>query len=428
MALFLGLLAVGGFVVACGRSTPAPVNPAASAIRSQACPGCGRIRHIIFLVKENHTFDNLFGLFPGADGTRFAREGRRRVRMAITPVQPWNDLYHIRNAPSVAVDQGKMDRFYAFPGSFQKGVDVADSEYERRQIPNYWAYASRFTLADHFFSTILGSSFPNHLVTVAGQSLNIYQDPNHLPAKFWAWGCDSWKVDVVKWGAGSQTGVERPCFSAPTVADEATRARVSWRYYAAPPGNIGYIWSSLDAFRQDRRSWRWSRNVLPAARFTTDVSSGKLAAITWITPPWKQSDHPPTNICAGENWTVRMVNAVMRSPFWRSSVIVLTWDDYGGFYDHVPPPRVGPYMLGPRVPAIIISPYARRSTVDKRRYDFRSVLKLIETTFRLPHLTTFDRRVRSLYDALDLKRKPLAPLILKPRFCPSRGVPAPPPY
>jgi len=390
--------------------------------------GCHKIRHIIFLIKENHTFDNLFGRFPGADGTRTALEDNRRVPMAITPNQLHDDLYHVRNAPFVVMNGGKMNRFYSVPFAFQNGRDVADSEFERQEIPNYWTYASDFTLADHFFSTIIGSSFPNHLVTVTGQNLNTVEDPNHLPAKLWAWGCDGSPVDYVKWQSNGRSGLEHPCFNAQTLADEANAARVSWRYYAAPIGNIGYIWSTLDTIRHIRYSSQWRRNVLPDNQFASDVSRGRLAAITWLTPSWTVSDHPPTNMCRGENWTVQAINAVMRSRFWSSTVIVLTWDDYGGFYDHVRPPRISAYSLGPRVPAIIISPYSRTHFVDHRQYDFRSVLTFIEHQFSLPHLAAFNRNVASLGQTLNYNQTPRPPVLLPTRTCPQAGTPPPPGY
>jgi phospholipase C len=414
----LCLLAGGATVLmsACGGSAASP-PPLSTHYRYTGCRGCDPIKHIVFLIKENHTFDNLFGRFPGANGTRYAMEGSKRVRMPITPVQLSEDLYHVKNAPAEAVNGGKMNMFYSFPGSIQHGVDVADSEYIKSEIPSYWAYASDFALADNFFSTILGTSFPNHLVTVAGSSFNIHYDPNHLPAKFWAWGCDSWKVDVVEWDAGGKSGVERPCFNASTIANEATQAHVSWRYYAAPPGNVGYIWSALDAFRSIRQSALWTRNVLPVSRFSNDVKHGKLASITWITPTWQNSDHPPANICVGENWTVSTINSIMASKFWSSTAIVLAWDDYGGFYDHVPPPDVAPFSLGPRVPVIVISPYARAHTVVHTQYDFRSVLTFIESTFHLPQSVPYDRDVNNLSTMLNLKQEPIKPVLLTQQRC-----------
>lgn len=427
MSRWLALPVAAGLMTVVGVLVLASQRPSANRV---PCTGasCGRIKHVIFLIKENHTFDNLFGRFPGADGTEYAMEGSRRVRMAVTPNQMKTDLYHVQNAPFQAMNGGQMNEFYSTPDAFQHGEDVADSQFERNEIPSYWAYAKHFTLADHFFSTIIGSSFPNHLVTVAGQSMNTVQDPNHLPAKFWSWGCDSSKVDIVKWVKGSQSGFERPCFNSQTIADEANAAHVSWKYYAAPPGDIGYIWSSLDAISHIRFSGQWSRNVLSNSRFTSDVADGYLAGITWLTPTWLSSDHPPTNMCQGENWTVQMINAVMSSKFWSNTVIVLTWDDYGGFYDHVSPPKDSPYSLGPRVPAIIISPYSRPHFISHRQYDFRSVLKFIENVFRLPHMASFDRNVGSIGSLLDFRQAPNRPLLLQTRQCPGAGTPPPPLY
>ena len=417
--IFLFLLTSGSLLAACGSSADSSPPPAPD--RHASCSHCDPIKHVVFLIKENHTFDNLFGLFPGANGTRYAREGKKRVRMPTTPLELSEDLYHVKNSPSIAVDGGKMDKFFEFPGSIQHGVDVADSEYAPSEIPDYYAYASHFALADDFFSTILGTSFPNHLVTVAGSSFNIHFDPNHLPAKFWAWGCDSSRVDVVQWDAHGTSGTERPCFNAATIATEANQAHVSWRYYAAPPGDIGYIWSGLDAFSPIRYSRQWGRDVLPVSHFGADVAAGRLAAITWITPTWNNSDHPPASICTGENWTVSTINDIMRSKFWSSTAIVLAWDDYGGFYDHVPPPKVAAYSLGPRVPLIVISPYARAHTIDDEQFDFRSVLRFMESTFRLGHSVGYDRRVNNLDAMLNLTQQPLKPVLLKPQHCPASG-------
>jgi phospholipase C len=316
---------------------------------------------VVFVIKENHTFDNLFGRFPGADGTKYALEGARRVRMGTTPIFFKDDLFHVRNAPQLAVNGGRMNAFSRMPNSFQNGRDIADSEFSQAEIPAYWSYARHFALADHFFSTMLATSFPNHMVMMTGQSLNTIGDPNHLPAITWSWGCDASRIDYVLYSAHGHTGLEHPCFNAQTLADEATAAHVTWKYYAAPIGDIGYIWSSLDAIRHIRYSAKWKLDVLPESRFPADVGRGRLAAITWLTPPYGASDHPSTNMCEGENWTVRMINALMRSKFWSSTVIVVSWDDYGGFYDHVTPPHVSTYMLGPRVPTIVISPYSGRT-------------------------------------------------------------------
>jgi hypothetical protein len=162
--------------------------------------------------------------------------------------------------------------------------------------------------------------------------------------------------------------------------------------------------------------------VVNYSRFTQDAAAGKLPAVSWLVEPWELSDHPPYSVCTGENWTVQQINAVMsNSQEWAHTIIVLTWDDFGGFYDHVPPPK-GPnpaITYGFRVPAIIISPYARSGHIDHTFYSFPSILKLVETTFRLPSLTSMDARANGLSGSLDFSQRPHPPLILHERSaCP----------
>jgi phospholipase C len=379
--------------------------------------GCGKIKHIIWIVKENHTFDNMFGRFHGADGTTVARAGARIVPMTTTPDELKTDLDHTGNTAIVGVNGGKMNDFYKAPNAVQGGQNMADSQYAPSEIPNYFRYAQHFALADHFFSTMLASSFPNHLVTVTGSSLNTIGEPNHIRNTEWSWGCDAPKGTTVQFDANGRTGTEAPCFNAVSIPDEANAAHVSWRYYASPHGRVGYIWSALDELKRIRYSKQWSTSVADTDNFQTDVKHGTLAQLTWLIPRFDYSDHPPTSICQGENWSVRAINAIMASKFWSSTVIVLTWDDFGGFYDHVPPPLVSKYMLGPRVPAVIISPYSRWHYVDHQTLDFRSVLTFIEGELNLPHLAKFNRNVNSIAGALNFNQKPRAPMLLPQRAC-----------
>ena len=158
---------------------------------SSKCDGVGGcpIKHVVFLIKENHSFDNLFGRFPGADGATYATEGNQRVKLGLTPDSLMLDIDHQRMAVITATNQGLMNDFYKLNGAIQFGHDYADSNFDEAEIPNYWSYASHFALADHFFSTIMGPSFPNHLATIAAQSGgavdNPYGQTNH------SWGCDA---------------------------------------------------------------------------------------------------------------------------------------------------------------------------------------------------------------------------------------------
>jgi phospholipase C len=416
--LVSALAVLGGVAVLLVTFVPRPAS-------SDAAPGgcvslgCGKIKHVIWISKENHTFDNMFGRFPGADGTTTARAGSKVVPMGETPDKLKSDLLHTGSTAIAGVDGGKMDDFYKAPGAVQNGENIVDSQYTQAEIPNYWKYAQRFTLADHFFSTVLASSFPNHLVMVTGSSLNTTGEPNRVGQTEWSWGCDAARGTNVQYDTGTSSGTEAPCFNAQTIPDEANAAHVSWRYYATPAGRVGYIWSTLDEIKHIRYSKQWKTNVANTTNFTTDVKSGKLAAITWLIPPFDYSDHPPTSMCQGENWTVQTVDSIMASKFWKSTVIVLTWDDFGGFYDHVAPPGISKYMLGPRVPAIIISPYSRRAYIDGTTYDFRSVVKFIEDEFNLPQTSHYDRKVASIAGMLDFNQKPLAPMFLQLRSCPN---------
>lgn len=378
------------------------------------------IDHIIIIDKENHSFDNMFGLFPGADGTNRARLSNGKViRMGRTPDPLLLDIGHAGAAAVLAVDHGHMDGFNLIPGAIQNGHDVADTQYSRSQIPGYWAYAHAFTLDDHFFATILGPSFPNHLVTVAATSGNTVDNPTGQLVH--AWGCDSGPTSYVNAIRPNGTRYRvHPCFNFPTLADRMQAAHISWRYYAPQHFASGYVWSSLDAIRHIRYGKLWKTNVVSNKRFVADVRHGRLPQVSWLVTDAEHSDHPPASICVGESWTETMINAVMHSRYWRHTAIFLTWDDFGGFYDHVAPPRLDDISLGPRVPTIVISPYARRHHVDHTTYDFDSILRFIEDDFHLRTLTWLDRRALPMLASFNFHQHPLKPFIPRPTRCPKR--------
>lgn len=368
------------------------------------------------IVQENHSFDNLFGRFPGADGALKAHVGGRVVPMNHTPDRLKQDLGHVGNSILQAMNGGKMNGFYRIQNAIQSGHDVADSQYRQADIPNFWQYAKTFSLADHFFSTIAGPSFANHLVTIAGQSMHVISNVQRTGPPD-SWGCDSHPGSWAETYKQGKYGRTAPCFNAQTVADEADAASVSWRYYAAPLGKPGYIWSTYDAIKHVRNSTEWKSNAVPDTTFISDVQRGKLAAISWVTTNLPTSGHPPASMCASGNWVVKQINAVMQSPYWQNTAIILTWDDFGGFYDHVAPPKESKYRLGPRVPLLVISPYTRPQLIAHHTYDFRSIIKFIEHNFNLPHKTHYDRTVASIGRMLDSNEKPLAQLVLSPQAC-----------
>jgi phospholipase C len=428
--LLVGVLAFAlGSVITVASLTGTTASPLFHGARStDACtPTCSPIKHIVIIVKENHSFDNLFGRMAGVNGATRAQEGSKTVPMGKTPLSLSEDISHDAFSSREAVDGGKMDDFYELTGAEQKGKDVADSQYRKKQIPAYWAYARHFSLADAFFSTVMSSSFPNHLALIMGSSDHAIGIAAHKSGTINSWGCDAPKTTLAWMYWKGRYWQRRPCFNTKTLADEANKASITWRYYAPPIQRVGYFWSSFDAIRHIRYSKQWTSNVVAPQQFTKDVSSGQLASISWLVANWKLSDHPPASMCQGENWTIRQINAVMQSSLWDSTAIILTWDDFGGFYDHVAPPSRGRFSLGPRVPMIVISPYTRKNFVDSNTMDFRSVEKFVEKNFNLPHEMKYDRSVRSIGEMLDLKQKPLNPLLESERTCPG-GPGGGPPY
>jgi phospholipase C len=395
-------------------------TPAATPVPTATVTPGDPIQHIVILVKENRSFDNYFGTFPGADGTTTGvTSSGKVVRLHHTPDHTLLDINHAGNAARVAVNNGRMNGFNLLAGAWQDGRDMALSQLHEEDIPNYWAYASAYTLDDHFFSTINGPSFPNHLALIASGSNNTVDNP--VFNTYHAWGCDSGKYTRVR-QVDPVTNKEKmvaPCFDMTTLPDLLQAKGVSWKYYAPAQYQSGYIWSSLDAIRHIRYSSLWQSNVQPPDQFVKDVKAGTLPEVSWLVSNENVSEHPPYSACSGENWTVGMLNALMRSPEWNSTVVFLTWDDFGGFYDHVPPPRLDYISYGPRVPTIVISPYVKQHVVDHTRYDFESIIKYIEDKFGLGRMGIYDRKANSIGRALDLTGPAAPPLILKQRTCPA---------
>lgn len=378
---------------------------------------CNPIQHVVIIVKENRTYDSMFGTFPGGNGaTTFRTPSGTVRRLHHQPDKMWGDISHAWRFAVQAYDHGKLDRFAESDGAKQLGRDMADSQLYEPDIPNYWSYARTFTLADNFFSNILGPSFPNHLYTVAAQDADTASNPAR------AWGCDaspgSWVLQVTRNGS---TREHPPCYDFRTVVDSLDARHVSWTYYAPGQGEPGYNWSALRAIKHIRFGPDWKKHVLEYTRFKADAAAGTLPAVSWLVGPYTTSDHPGYSICAGENWTVDQINAVMSNgQEWDHTAIILTWDDWGGFYDHVAPPR-GPnthIMYGFRVPAIIISPYSKAGYVDHTRYSFTSMIKLVEDAFGLPRLTKQDAAANDMSSAFDFTQQPAPPLILSQRQCP----------
>ncbi len=395
-----------------------PTRPRPAAAPADVAAGIGSIQHIIIMDKENRSFDSMFGTFPNANGaTTYTDSEGHTHPLRHQPDRLWDDIDHTLNASHLAYNNGKLNLFAKIHGAIQHGEDLADSQLYQEDIPNYWAYAQTFTLADNFFSAVAGASFAEHLFSIAGENDDVIGNPNGTPN----WGCDAPKgTTVEELHANGKHSIVYPCFKFKTLGDLLTARGISWKYYAPGEGESGYLFSTYDAIEHIRLTAAWKEHIVHYTQFQKDAAANRLPTVSWLVQPMEVSDHPPHSICEGESWTVKQINTIMQNPEeWRHTVIILTWDDFGGFYDHVPPPP-GPNPLigyGFRVPAIIISPYARPGFVDHTMYSFPSMLKFAEDTLGLPSLTSFDGQSNNMFKAFDFTRQPAPPLVLQPRTC-----------
>jgi phospholipase C len=385
------------------------------------------IDHIVVIVKENHTFDNYFGTFPGAEGTTVAQTSTGPVPMTEPPTQLTRDLCHSHECALADWNSGNMNHWDL--GDTKNASDhLAFTQYGQQDIPNYWSLASTYVLADHFFASMLGPSFPGHMFALAGQTGWALGNPSQTVP----WGCDDSKgttIDVLD-PVTCKTNQVFPCFKFPTVADLMGES-LTWKFYGtALPPVIGETWSMFDAVDQIRNTSAWGSHVVDVSQFDADAQQGTLPNVSWLVPQDLSSEHPPFNICAGENWTVGHLNALMQGPLWNRVAIIFTYDDFGGWYDHVAPPvqypqacAAHPYGLGFRLPAIIISPYARPHFILKSVAHQASIVKLIETIFGLPMLSSMDPAAQDgpatsdLLEAFDFSQPPQAPLMMQQRNC-----------
>jgi phospholipase C len=431
---------------------------------------------VIVILQENRSFDSYFGTFPGADGIPM----RNGVPTVCLPnpethrcVRPFHDPHDINlggphNVQSALadIDHGKMNGFVAASlsqplGLLKGAAGLAGKErvagckahprvpvcarpdlmgyHDAREIPNYWAYARHFVLQDHMFEPALGPSQGAHLYLVSGWSARCAtQDPMSCRSNLEAPDTDPTTF--------TDEGGRLPSFSYTDITYLLHRHGVSWAYYIDPgspfdcddgftpcsatrrvKGTIE-IWSPLPDFttvHQDRQV----HDVKPYADFFHAAADGSLPDVSWIVPNTVTSEHPVGRVSAGQAWVTKVIDAVMRGPDWGSSAIFLSWDDWGGFYDHVSPPRTDALGYGLRVPGLLISPYARRGFIDHQVLSFDAYLKFIEDRFlggqRLDPRTDGrpDRRpdvrenapvLGDLLREFDFSQSPIPPLILKP--------------
>lgn len=382
------------------------------------------IQHVVVLVKENHTFDNYFGSFSGAEGTSTyqTKDGATHdCPRALSRTA--RDIGHQRSDALASWNNGAMNGWEDAEGGTLD--DLAWSQYQEADIPRYWALARNYGLADHFFAGVMGPSFPGHMFLLAAQAAwSIAASPTNVSWPYW--GCDQTPENMATVIDDCTPRQAFPCFDIPSVPD-VLPAGVSWKFYGTDfYGAFPYAWSMFDAIKPIRQGPGWA-NVVTVDQFTYDLEHHALPNVVWIVNQDLSSEHPKvSDVCEGENWTMRYVDALMQSDYWASTALFITWDDYGGFYDHVPPPRQygcssAPYGLGFRLPLIIVSPYAKRG-VFKEVSEQASIPRFIERVFGAGLLSDLDPAAQDgmandLFGAFDFTRPPLVPMVQGQRSC-----------
>lgn len=371
------------------------------------------IKHVVFIVQENRSFNNLFEGYPGATTAKYGYdEYGNKIKIRARPLSEAWDIGHFSEAYFRACHgKGKpRGTNCRMDGWLEEGTVQSappDPEYSyvpRREIKPYWAMAQQYVLGDNTFASNLDGSFVSHQYIVAAYASSAVDFPET------SWGCQGGRSDDV----GTLTSERergdsiRACFNNPTIASEADAAGVSWRFYAGQIYGDGGLWSSYQADKAIYEGPDWATNVInPPSQVLTDIASGKFAAITWITPIFKTSDHPGADASQGPAWVASIVDAIGGSKFWKSTAIFVFWDDWGGMFDPVPPPYEDYDGLGFRVPLIMISPYAKQGYVTHVRYETASVLRYMEDNFGLAPLAKADSRANDpANDAFDYKQPP----------------------
>ncbi len=405
------------------------------------------IQHVVFLMQENHTFDNYFSAFPGVDqppadvcqpnwiptptpaptqspspspspsvsgsgspapsgppaptpkpkASPTANPSPTPVPSATECFQRFHlsshrtvDLNHGSSAAIRAYDNGKMDGFSDAQVQYNLPLNLTMGYYDGSDLPLYYNLASNYVLAQRFFSSAWGSSEVNHMFAVAARP------GGTLPANGYDFA---------------------------TIFDRLQAAGVSWKFYvqnydptitfrnpnASSAKSAQLVWAPLLDFSRFLDNPALASHIVDLSQYYTDLQNGTLPAVAYLAPSGL-SEHPPGDITVGQSFGATTVTSLMRSSAWDSSLFVLSWDDWGGWYDHVAPPQVDGDGYGFRVPAIFVSPYARSGTIDSTTYDFTSVLRFIEDNWGLQPLTARDATANSIADALDFSRPPSAPV------------------
>jgi phospholipase C len=391
--------------------------------------GAMPIKHVVVVIKENHTFDNYFGSFPNAEGSTQCVTSTGTIACPHAPDSTPRDLDHSRTAALTAWNVGAMNGWDGVSTTSSGGDNLGYAQYQQADIPNYWSYASTFALGDHFFANVFGPSFPGHMFVLAAQAGWAFDNPD-TPTTTAYWGCDEPAANLLPTLMGGTCTVANvaPCLPIKSIPD-VLPAGVGWKFYGSNFYVLPEIWSMFDGISSIRNGPGWS-NVVNVSTFDSDVQNNQLPPVSWLVDQDLADEHPGIgSVCAGENWTVGHLNVLMQSAYWADTAVLFTMDDWGGWHDHVAPPRqygcdaAHPYGLGFRLPLIIISPYARPGFIFKEQSEQASIPRFIEKVFGATSaLSDFDPaaqdgQANDLMGAFDFTQQPLPPLVLQQRTC-----------
>ncbi len=405
----------------CSAHQPAGM-PAAPALLPAAASGpSGKIQHVIIIVQENRSVDNLFHGLPGADTADYGYNSYgQKVELQPIPLTDRYDVSHAHSAFLTEYANGKLNGFNLVSSRCPKGEQCpppgvrAYAYVPQKEIQPYFTLAEQYAFADRMFQTNQGPSFPAHQYIVSGTSttsngskLRAAENPTAPNGKLTG-GCDSPAGSLVALidSNGNENQQVYPCFDRTALSDLLEAKSLTWSYYQAHAG--AGLWNAFDAIKHIRDGGGYRDHVFsPPSAVINDIKSGHLANVAWVTPVLADSDHPG-NDGTGPSWVSSIVNAVGKSPYWNNAAIFVVWDDWGGWYDHVKPQQYNSYELGFRVPLIVISPYAKIGYVSHAQHEFGSILKFVEKTFGLGSLHTTDARADDLSDCFNFSRAPRA--------------------
>ena len=435
----------GGYTITVAASD-AQNAPPSNGSQTLSLTTAAVFQHIVVIFQENRTPDNLFqDSVLMARGADIASSGLNSTGQTIplSPIDlgtagsaPQNyDLSHANAAFVSMYDGGKMDGANLIPCSPASNCPPnahPNPQYmyvKQSDVQPYFALAEQYTFGDRMFQTNEGPSFPAHQFIISGTSApaatsNLFaaENPIQSPA-----GCIAPLTNRVTMidptGSETNSPPQYPCFDHPTLTDLLSSQGVTWRYYAPSAGSI---WTGPDAIEHICQQQsvngtltctgaEWTNNVIiPQTQVLMDIANGQLAQVSWIIPNGLSSDHAASNDGTGPSWVASIVNAIGNSPYWANTAIIITWDDWGGWYDHVAPKVINDgvswgsgYVYGFRVPLIVVSPYAKAAYISHTTHDFGSILKFIETTFDLPSLHYADDPADDLSDCFSLTHSPV---------------------